>query len=77
MDFQALIKQFLPAKNVFVVILAIIALSEYYISFSHFQYAGKKEDSPKNLNTAVVMGVLTLFAAVALTGLSFWVYQLK
>ncbi|MDQ7825537.1 MAG: hypothetical protein RDV48_22245 [Candidatus Eremiobacteraeota bacterium] len=77
MDFQSFFRHIAPFKIYAVIVIGLFTLSEYYISFMHFSYAAKKEDSPANLNAATLKGFITLAVSIALTALTIWLAVLK
>lgn len=72
-----LLNKLAPFKIYVIALLIVFCLSEFYIAYSSFIYAAKKEDSPENLNAAVVKGVISIFLALAMSGFTFWLYFIK
>jgi hypothetical protein len=72
MDMHQFLKHLAPFKIYTVIVLALFTLTQYYNSFSSFAEYAKKEDSPENLNAAMVRGIISFSIAVALTGLAVW-----
>lgn len=77
MELTQLLKNLAPFKFFIFLILIILDLSIYYASFDSFSYATKKEDSPANLQAAVVRGIIILCFSVAITVFIIWLYMQK
>ncbi|MHC9544154.1 MAG: hypothetical protein AB9903_31960 [Vulcanimicrobiota bacterium] len=72
MELHQFLKHVAPFKIATVIILTLFTLTQFYSSFSAFAEYAKKEDSPENLNAAMVRGIISFTIAVALTGLVVW-----
>jgi|GEM_PF-2043488 len=77
MDIHQFLKHLAPFKIATVIVLSLFTLTQYYSSFSAFAEYAKKEDSPENLNAAMVRGIIYFFVAVALTALVVWLVILE
>ncbi len=72
MDINQVLKHLAPFKIYTVIILGLFTLTQYYSAFSAFAEYAKKEDSPENLNAALVRGFIYFTVAVGLTVLAVW-----
>jgi len=72
MNYLVFLKKISPFKIYIFIVLALLCLSQYYVAFNNFSYAAKKEDSPDNLNAAVVRGVINLSVAIVGTAFMAW-----
>jgi hypothetical protein len=64
MDYVHFLQKIASFKILIFIVLITLCLSQYYVSFESFQYAAKKEDSPANLNAAVIKGAINLTIAI-------------
>lgn len=75
MNLAKLLLKLAPFKVYIFVILILLDLSIIYAAMDAFMYAAKKEDSPGNLQAAVVRGVIVLCFGLAMTVGIIWLYM--